>query len=253
MITQLAKITLCCLAALVGVASAADPAAKAAVDPRVLIAQRFPGVKPEEVKPSPLPGIFEVAMGADTAYVSADGKYLINGDLYEIETRTNLTETNRMDLRRKALAKLDERDMIIFAPAAAARTRTITVFTDVDCAYCRKLHSEIAQINKLGVRVRYMAYPRAGPGSEDWHKMEEVWCSKDRKSAITKAKQGDKIDAPNCGATPVGKQYELGEKLGVNGTPAVFTDAGDYIGGYLPPEKLLEQLETLEKAAAAKK
>ena len=246
------KIVLCCLAAMIGVAAAAEPAAKAAADPRVAIAQRFPGVKPEEVKPSPLPGIYEVAMGADTAYVSANGKFLINGDLYEIETRTNLTEVARSTMRRQALSKLDERDMIIFSPAAAKHT--ITVFTDVECGYCRKLHGDIDQINKLGVRVRYMAYPRAGPGSEDWHKMEAVWCSKDRKSAITQAKSGAELKSPNCGATPVAKQFALGEKLGVNGTPAVFTDSGEYIGGYLPPDKLLEQIEALDhKVAAVKK
>jgi len=246
------KFVLSCLVCMIGVASAAEPVAKAS-DPRVVIAAKFPGVKPEEIKPSPIPGIFEVAMGADTAYVSADGKYLINGDLYQIETRTNLTETNRSDMRRKAIAKLDERDMIIFSPAAPKYT--VTVFTDVECAYCRKLHSEISEINKLGVRVRYMAYPRAGPGSDDWQKMESVWCAKDRKSAITHAKQGEDVKSPNCGTTPVSKQYALGEKLGVNGTPAVFTDAGDYIGGYLPAQKLFEQLEALqtEKVAAAKK
>jgi len=244
------KMLLCCLVAMIGVASAAEPAAKAA-DPRVLIAQKFPGVKPEEVRPSPLPGIFEVSMGADTAYVSADGKYLINGDLYDIDSRTNLTESGRSAMRRQALSKLDERDMIIFSPAAAKHT--ITVFTDVECSYCRRLHSEIEQINKLGVRVRYMAYPRAGPGSEDWRKMEAVWCSKDRKNAITQAKAGTDVKSPACGTTPVAKQYALGEKMGVNGTPAVFTDSGDYIGGYLPPEKILEQLQALDNKVAKAK
>ena len=249
------KFVLSCLVCMVAVASAAEPAAKVSdktADPRAIIAAKFPGVKPEEIKPAPIPGMYEVAMGADTAYVSADGKYLINGDLYQIDTRVNLTENNRSDMRRKAIAKLDERDMIIFSPAAPKYT--VTVFTDVECAYCRKLHSEIAEINKLGVRVRYMAYPRAGPGTDDWAKMENVWCSKDRKSAITHAKQGEDVKSPSCGTTPVGKQYALGEKIGVNGTPAIFTDNGDYIGGYLPAAKMLEQLEALdnEKVAAAK-
>lgn len=245
------KIALCCLSALIGVtAVAAEPAVKAS-DPRAVIAQRFPGVKPEEVRPSPLPGIYEVAMGADTAYVSADGKFLINGDLYDIETRVNLTESGRSVMRRQALAKLDEKDMIIFSPADAKHT--ITVFTDVECGYCRKLHEDMAQLNKLGVRVRYVAYPRAGPGSDDWRKMEAVWCSKDRKSAITQAKSGVDVKAPACGATPVAKQYALGEKLGVNGTPAVFTASGDYIGGYLPPDKLFEQVETMDNKLATLK
>jgi thiol:disulfide interchange protein DsbC len=259
------RILLSCLACLIGTAALAQTPAKPAADtpmetgvksaaagkadPRTVIAKKFPGIKAEDIKISPLPGIYEVAMGSDTAYVSADGRYLINGDLFEVDSRTNLTEANRSGVRRQALAKLDERDMIIFAPAKP--THTITVFTDVECGYCRKLHSEIEQINKLGVRVRYMAYPRAGPGSADWAKMESVWCSKDRKSAITQAKNGAEVKAANCGATPVAQQFELGEKLGVNGTPAVFTDGGDYIGGYLPPQQLVEQLDKLDKVAAA--
>ncbi len=217
---------------------------------RTAIAAKFPGVKPDQIKPSPVAGVYEVGMGADTAYVSADGKFLFSGDLYEVETRTNLTEAGRSVARSKALAKLDERDMIVFGPAAAKYT--ITVFTDVDCGYCRKLHGEVEQLNKLGVRVRYLAYPRAGPGTDDWAKMEAVWCSKDRNAAITKAKQGQSVEA-KCGATPVAKQYELGEEMGVRGTPAIFTAAGDYIGGYLPPQDMVRQLDELKVAVAKAK
>lgn len=232
-----------------GVANAAEPAKP--VDPRAVIAGKFPGVKPEQVRPSPVAGVFEVEMGADTAYVSADGRFLFSGDLYDVDSRINLTETGRSTARSKALARLDERDMIVFGPAAAKHT--ITVFTDVECGYCRKLHGEIEQLTKLGVRVRYMAYPRAGPGTEDWEKMEAVWCAKDRNAAITKAKQGETVKSAKCGATPVAKQYELGEELGVRGTPAIFTMSGDYIGGYLPPKELLQQLDDLKLAAAKTK
>ena len=231
-------------------AQAADSAKKADApksDPRNVIAAQFPGVKADQIKPSPVAGVYEVSLGADTAYVSADGKYLFSGDLYEVGSRTNLTEAGRTTARSQALAKLDERDMIVFGPANAKYT--INVFTDVECGYCRKLHGEIEQLNKLGVRVRYMAYPRAGPGTDDWAKMESVWCSKDRNAAITKAKQGQPVDA-KCGATPVAKQYELGEEMGVRGTPAIFTAGGDYIGGYLSPPDMIKQLDQLKVAAA---
>lgn len=231
-----------------GVAHAAEPAKP--LDPRAVIAGKFPGVKPEQVRPSPVAGVFEVEMGADTAYVSADGRFLFSGDLYDVDSRANLTEVGRSTARSKALAQLDERDMIVFGPAAAKHT--ITVFTDVECGYCRKLHGEIEQLTKLGVRVRYMAYPRAGPGTEDWGKMEAVWCSRDRNIAITKAKQGEVVKSAKC-ATPVAKQFELGEELGVRGTPAIFTTSGDYIGGYLPPQQLLQQLDQLKLAAAKAK
>ena len=237
------------LLAFAGLASSADQQAPAS-DPRAAIAKKFPGVKVDDVKPSPVPGMYEVAIGADTAYVSADAKYVISGDLYEIDSRTNLTESGRAVARSKALSKLDERDMIVFAPQTTKYT--ITVFTDVECGYCRKLHSQIAELNQLGVRVRYAAYPRQGPGTDDWHKMEAVWCAKDRKAAITQAKQGQEIKSAPC-SDPVEKQYQLGEELGIRGTPAIFTQSGDYIGGYLPPAKLVQQLDELKAANVGKK
>lgn len=217
---------------------------------RTQIATKFSDMKVKDIRPTPINGLFEVSFEkGETAYISADGRFLINGDMYDIDSRTNLTESGRADGRKKLLSKVSDADTITFGPEAAKHT--ITVFTDVECGYCRKLHSEIEQINKLGIRVRYVAYPRAGPGTDDWQKMEGVWCSKDRKTAITQAKQGGQINTNNCGATPVAKQFELGEQMGVRGTPAIFTKGGDYIGGYLPPEELLKQLDQL--TAAAKK
>jgi thiol:disulfide interchange protein DsbC len=220
-----------------------------AVDPRAAIAKQFPEAKLEDIKPSPIPGLFSIVIGGDSAYVTADGKYLITGDLYDIDAKVNLTETGRNSIRKAAIAKLDERDMIVFAPQGTAKY-TINVFTDVECGYCRKLHSEIDQLNKLGVRVRYMAYPRSGPGTDDWAKMESVWCSKDRKAAITQAKLHDDVKMQKCGGTPVAKQYKLGEEFGVRGTPAIFTADGDYLSGYLPPNDMVKQLEEFKQAAA---
>lgn len=229
------------LIAAFGVAGAADQSAKA--DQRAAIVKKFPGAKVEDVRPSPVEGVYEVQLGADTAYVSADGRYIFAGDLFEIDTRANLTEAKRAAGRTKLLAKVDERDAIVFGPAGAKHT--ITVFTDVDCGYCRKLHSEIDQLNKLGVRVRYLAYPRSGPGTPDWRKMEQVWCADDRKAAITRAKLGQDVQAKHCNTSLVSRQFELGEDLGVRGTPAIFTVHGEYIGGYLPPADLKEQLDEL--------
>ncbi len=224
--------------------SADQPAAK--TDPRATIAAKFPGMSPDDVRPSKIKGMYEVRIGSDSAYVSADGKYVIAGDMYDVDTRVNMTEQSRASERRAVLAKLDERDMIVFSPASAKPEHTITVFTDVDCGYCRKLHSEIDQLTQLGVRVRYLAYPRSGPNSSDWRKMEAVWCSKDRKQAITKAKRGEDVKAADCASTPVAKQFALGEQMGVRGTPAIFTVDGDYIGGYLPPSEMKKQLDELK-------
>ena len=246
------KKLLFCLLALVATtalgdeSAGADAAAQAAI--KAAIVKKFPDISVDAVRPSPMKGIYEVVMGADTAYVSADGKFLIAGDMYEIDTRTNVTEAGRQKTRVEALAKLDEREMIVFKPQAVKHT--ITVFTDVDCGYCRKLHSEVKQLTDLGIKVRYLAYPRAGPGTEDWRKMEAVWCSKDRNNAITEAKAGHEVKAPQCSA-PVAKQFKLGEQMGVRGTPAIFTASGDYIGGYLAPGQMLKELDRL--SAAAKK
>ena len=146
---------------------AAAPAATTATkgeDLRVQLAKKLPGAKPEDVRPTPIAGIYEISMGSSTAYITADGKYLISGDLYEIASKTNLTEERRSEGRVKGLATLKDADLIVFASATPVK-HTITVFTDTDCGYCRKLHSEIAELNKLGIRVRYAAYPRGGPGT----------------------------------------------------------------------------------------
>ena len=113
------------------------------------------------------------------------------------------------------------------------------MFTDVDCQYCRKLHSDMAELNKLGVRVRYMFYPRTGPNTESWRKAEVVWCSADRNDALTRAKAGAQLDMnKTCGPTPVAREYALGQSIGVRGTPAIVTESGDFISGYMPPRDL---------------
>jgi thiol:disulfide interchange protein DsbC len=213
------------------------------------LAKHLPGAKPEDVRKSPIPGVYEITMGTSVAYMSADGKYLITGDLYEVATKTNLSDARRSQFRVQALAGIREADTIVFGPKTPPK-HTITVFIDVDCGYCRKLHSEMAELNKLGIRVRYTAYPRSGPGSPSWAKMEAVWCSKDRRVALTKSQMDEDLGPPKCGTTPVASQYKLGDEMGVNGTPAIFTETGDYIGGYLPPQQLLTHLDELKAESA---
>lgn len=209
---------------------------------RSRLSEKFPGVRIQDLAPSPVAGVYEFIANGDVMYISADGRYLLDAQIMDIDKRVNVTEAKQSGERKKALAKLDEKQMIVFGPATAKYT--LTVFTDVECGYCQKMHSEMAQINKLGVRVRYLAFPRSGPGTRDWRKMEAVWCSKDRKDAMTRAKAGESVPTPkSCGSTPIQSQYELGEALGVKGTPAVFTDSGSQIGGYIPAERLIEVLK----------
>ena len=139
------------------------------------------------------------------------------------------------------LAKVPESRKIIFAPANPKYR--VTVFTDIDCGFCRKLHSEMAQYNSLGIRVRYLFYPRSGPDTESWNKAVAVWCSSNRNDALTRAKNGEPLKAPKCDASAVMRDYELGDAFAVQGTPAIIMPNGDMLPGYLPPAMLLKRLE----------
>lgn len=226
---------------------ATQPSAVIPADVRARIVAKLPGVSPNEVAVSPVPGLYEVTMGGLIAYVSADGKYLVSGNVYDLDTQVNLTATRRNTARAKALAGVSESQMIVFGPSNAKMT--VTVFTDIDCGYCRKFHSQIAEVNKAGVRVRYMFFPRTGPGTESWDKAEQVWCSTDRRDALTRAKKGETLKSRKCGDGGIKTQYELGSDLGVEGTPAVFTQNGDYIGGFLTPAELVQAVQESQKGS----
>ncbi|HTV98182.1 MAG TPA: DsbC family protein [Steroidobacteraceae bacterium] len=233
-------------------AAAADarPAAEphSAADPRAALLKLLPaGSKIEDLTPSPIPGIYQFVQGAEVSYLTADGKFFLDGNLYDMATRTNLTETLRARARASLIAAVPESQMLVFSPKNPLYT--ITVFTDVDCPYCRKLHSDMPELNKLGVRVRYMFYPRTGPNTESWRKAEVIWCSADRNDALTRAKLGAQLDMnKTCGPTPVAREYALGQSIGVRGTPAIVTESGDFINGYMPPRDLLQAIKQLQVA-----
>jgi len=210
-------------------------------DPRAAIAARIPGATPDELRPTPIPNIYEMTRGSEIAYVTTDGKYAISGDMFDIAKNDDLTEARRRDLRLKQIGDIPENDMVVFAPKDPKYT--ITVFTDVDCAYCRQLHSQISDYNRLGIRVRYIFYPRTGPNTESWTKAEEVWCSPNRNDALTKAKLGQALTAKPCPNNPVARTYALGQNFGLQGTPAIVLANGEMIGGYLPPAELLQELK----------
>lgn len=218
------------------------PQARAApaADPRAAIARKIPGAKPEELRPSPIPGIYELMRGTDIAYVTADGKYAIAGDLIDLDANDNLSEARRRDARTRLLARIPESEMIVFGPKDSKHT--ITVFTDIDCGYCRKLHSQIAEYGRAGIRVRYLFYPRSGPNTESWTKAEEVWCSANRNDALTRAKRGEELEVKRCGKTPVAQHYDLGQELDLRGTPALVLGNGELLPGYVPPAMLAQHL-----------
>jgi thiol:disulfide interchange protein DsbC len=222
----------------------AQEATPAKVDPRIELAKRIPGAHPDDFKPSPVAGIYELTRGTDISYVTVDAKYVFSGDLYRIDAKgefPNLSDERRRSIRQHLMASADESQMLVFSPKAPKYT--VTVFTDVDCTWCRKLHSQIAEYNRLGVKVRYMFYPRSGPNTESWTKAEEVWCSPNRNQALTLAKLDQLPKVKACGATPVRQEYELGKDLGVTATPAIMLDDGELLMGYVEPANLVKRLQ----------
>ncbi len=224
-------------------APAADPAAETV---RKSLLKHVPGLKIDSITPAPMPGYYQIIAGGQLAYASADGKYLMHGDLIDIQTDRTLSDDAWASYRKAELAKVPQSQRIVFAPAHPKYR--VTVFTDVTCAYCRALHQQIAEFNKAGIEVDYLAWPRegivttAGRDTPTYTEMVSVWCAADRNAAFTAAKQ-DKPPKPATCVNPVKAQFEMGERLGITGTPMVIADDGSVVGGYMTPEKLLQILQ----------
>ena len=213
---------------------------------RAAIQSLVKGATIDSISDAAMPGFHEVVVQGQIVYVSADGKYLLQGSIFDIASKTDLTEVSRATQRRTALAKVGADKRIAFAPAETKHT--VTVFTDIDCGYCRRLHQQMSDYNKLGIAVEYLFFPRAGVGSESFDKAVSVWCATDRKQAMTLAKAGSELDKKEC-ANPIEEEYALGNKIGVSGTPAVIAADGTQLGGYLPPDQLLQRLDQLTAKA----
>ena len=200
----------------------------------------FPGANDYSLDHSLVDGLYTVSIGSEVIYISEDGKFLIRGEIFDLENSINLTEEKRILGRLDVMQRLDEQTMIIYEPDQIKHT--VTIFTDIDCGYCRKFHQQIDDYLDLGIRVRYLSFPRTGPDTESWKKAESVWCSKDRLGSLDRAKQGKKVDADTCPGNPVETHYNLGSVFNISGTPTIVTDKGKIIVGYLSPESLLFRL-----------
>lgn len=189
---------------------------------------------PSSIKASKIPGLYEVVVGAHVVYMSGDGRYLIQGDMVDTRKKQNLTEPSRMLAVNSAINRMGKDNMIVFSPKKK-KQHTMTVFTDIDCGYCRKLHSEIDQYLDKGIEVHYMMFPRAGKNSEAYKKAVAVWCSDDRNKALTLSKQGKSIPMKTCD-NPVDEHMELANELGLRGTPLVVLEDGSIQPGYVPAD-----------------
>ncbi|QNP41393.1 DsbC family protein [Lysobacter solisilvae (ex Woo and Kim 2020)] len=211
-----------------------------------------PRVEIDKVRAAPIPGFREAIVQGQVVYVSDDGRYLFlpgpQGALYDTTTKTDLSEQSLAAIRKDLIKAIPVSERIVFAPPNPKYT--VSIFTDVECGYCRKLHSEIAEYNRQGIAIQYMAFPRMGIGSEDHKKMISVWCAPDRKKALTDAKNDRPVPARDCKNT-VSMQYDIGQRAGLTGTPMIIAEDGSTVGGYLPPQRLREALDKLAQGGEA--
>ncbi|HWS77621.1 MAG TPA: DsbC family protein [Thermomonas sp.] len=207
-----------------------------------------PKIRVDSVRAAPLPGFREVVAGGQVVYVSDDGKYLFQGGLLDIARKKDMSEAALAKVRGEVLKTLPLADRIVYSPVGTAKHKVV-VLTDVECGYCRKFHNEIAEYTKRGIQVEYLAFPRAGLGSPDYRKMVSVWCADDRKKALTDAKNDRPVPARTC-KTPVDMQYNAGLRMGLEGTPMILSTDGQFIGGYLPPDVLLQRMLQVEAEGA---
>jgi thiol:disulfide interchange protein DsbC len=219
----------------------ADAEEFAADKVRVAVQGHDSGAQVGPVDSSPVSGMYLTTIDGVSGYVSADGRYFVVGDMLDLASRKNVTEERRKAKRRALLKQIAPGEAIVFGPEKAKYS--VIVFTDADCPYCRKLHEELGELEKKGVEVRYVAFPRSGPGTESWRTMTAVWCSKDRQEALTRATRGDAVNMEKkCSDAVIAKHYGLGQKLGIPGTPMIVMSDGTSLGGYAAPDKLLVAL-----------
>jgi len=212
---------------------------------RTNIEKSIPGLTITSLAETPVPGLFELVMDGQIYYVSKGGDYLLDGNLIELGTRTNLTEDRIGGIHMGLIEGLGEENMLIYEPDEPS-DRSITVFTDLSCPYCQKLHEEIDVLLDAGVRVRYLMFPRAGIGSQAHADLESVWCAEDPQKAMTIAKSGGKVESSSCD-NPIESHVALAEQVGLRGTPLIYLDDGQRISGYREATILADMINTSEK------
>jgi len=204
----------------------------------------MPELKVDDVSPSPVPGLFEVMLGPQVIYVTGDGRYLIQGSIIDLELRKNITEPRLDFAKAKAVEQIGVENMVVFGHKHPKHI--VTVFTDIDSGYSRKMHSEMAKYSDRGIQVRYLFFPRSGIGSPSYRKAVSVWCSDNREQAMSLAKRGKSVEEKQC-YNPVQKHMMLGKLMGVVTTPSIVMNDGEMLPGYVPAEKLGDMLDQKQK------
>ena len=203
---------------------------------RQIVTEMSTDIKQEQVISSPVDGWYIIKKGAYVAYISEDGRHLIQGDMYNLDTQTNLSEKIRNDSRKDVISEYPVEEMIVFEPSK--KLHSVTVFTDVDCTFCRRLHNQIDEYLDAGIEIRYPLYPRSGPKSASWVIAEQVWCSDDRNTALTLAKIDQQLESQDCDSSAISAHYMLGQDVGLQGTPAIVLEDGSMVNGYVSAAQL---------------
>ena len=219
----------------------ADEAAELQVV-RDTVAGLFDGIEEDDIFASDIDGWYTIRKGAIVAYISGDGRYLLQGDLIDLEQQVNLSEQDRNKARVKLMTEVSDDDAIVYTPDKVRHS--ISVFTDIDCTFCRRLHSQLDEYLDEGIEIRYFLYPRNGPASPSWAKAEQVWCADDRNKALTLAKLDKDFSTHDCDSSIVSAHYSMGQGVGLRGTPAIVLEDGTLFSGYMPPKQLAEAIET---------
>jgi thiol:disulfide interchange protein DsbC len=232
----------CCLGVMFGALSASAGEKEI----RENLSKTIPQLVVVQIEKSEIEGLFRVIDERGQAiYTNSDASYFLSGELYSLASGSlvNVTEQGRQKARMSQVSAISPAEKIVFKPTGETKAK-IVVFTDIDCGYCRKLHNEVPRMNELGIEVSYLAFPRAGVGSESYNKFVSAWCADDKLVALTDAKSGRAIPPKTC-ANPVAAQYELGMELGVTGTPAILLEDGSLLPGYVPADQLAQGLGIL--------
>jgi thiol:disulfide interchange protein DsbC len=207
---------------------------------RDTVSEHFAEIGAEDVFESPIDGWYTIRKGAIIAYITGDGRYLLQGDLIDLENNANLSEQSRNDARVIMMSAVPNEELIVFTPENVEHT--VSIFTDIDCTFCRRLHAQIDQYMAQGIEIRYFLYPRNGPTSPSWAKAESVWCADDRNEALTLAKLDQEYPSRTCDSSVVSNHYAIGQDVGLRGTPAIVLDDGTLFSGYLPPDQLKQAI-----------
>ena len=216
---------------------------------RESLARLAPDMEITAIAESVMPGVYEVVSGAQIFYLTPDGRYMLEGSIIDLEQRVDISEQRRGTLQMSVIEQIPEEQMLVFNNEAGNAERSITVFTDSDCGYCQRLHSEIDTITNADIRVRYILFPRAGIDSPSSEELQSVWCADNQQAAMTIAKSGGNVPVATC-ANPIEAHMAVARQVGLRGTPLIYLDNGTKIPGYQPAAQLIQQIKDSEPLAA---